>query len=193
PANILLDGHGEPFVSDFGLARRLDEDSGLTSDNAIVGTPSYMAPEQACRQQATIASDVYGLGAVLYEVLTGRPPFQERSPLETLQQVVEATPTPLRRFSSQVPPDLETICLKCLEKEPDRRYATAEALADDLERWLRGEVVHARPVSSRDRLWRWCKRKPLVATLLGTVLLLVTALLIGSTTAVLLLRSAYEA
>src|SRR5262249_7027025 len=156
PANILLDSQGEPFVSDFGLARQLDEDRGLTGSGAIVGTPSYMAPEQACGEQATIASDVWGLGTVLYELLTASPPFTGRSPLEPLRQVIEQTPAQPRRSNSQVAADLETICLKCLEKQASKRYESAAALADDLERFLEGLPIQARPIGSLERTWRWC-------------------------------------
>jgi eukaryotic-like serine/threonine-protein kinase len=135
PANILLDSQGQPYVTDFGLARRVEGGPGLTQSGALVGTPSYMAPEQAAaRKDLTTAVDVYALGAVLYELLTGRPPFQADSPLDTALRVLEKEPDRPRSLNPRVPPDLETICLKCLEKDVARRYGSAEALADDLER-----------------------------------------------------------
>src|SRR5439155_24315749 len=154
PGNILL-ADDEPFVADFGLAKRLASD-GPTVTGAILGTPAYMAPEQAAglTKQLTTAADVYGLGAVLYELLTGRPPFRGESPLETLQRVVSEEPAPPRRLDPQVPADLQVICLKCLAKEPARRYESTEALADDLERWLAGAPIRARPAGAVERAWK---------------------------------------
>jgi tetratricopeptide (TPR) repeat protein/tRNA A-37 threonylcarbamoyl transferase component Bud32 len=173
PANILLDAAGNPYVTDFGLAKLLDRDSGLTPSGGIVGTPKYMAPEQAKAKNAvTTAADVYGLGAILYEMLTGRPPFAAATPLETMLQVLETEPARPRTISPRIKPDLETICLKCLEKDPGRRYGSAEALADDLDRFLSGEPILARHTGPAGRLWRWCRRKPLVASLTGALLLL---------------------
>src|SRR5262249_27222562 len=145
PGNILLSGGPdtpieqiEPHVTDFGLAKRVEGDSELTQSGAIVGTPSYMAPEQAIGTKGliTVATDVYGLGAVLYPILSGRPPFQGDSALETIAQVRDRAPDPPSRHGRRIDRDLETICLKCLEKEPARRYGSAEAAAEDLERWL---------------------------------------------------------
>ena len=135
-------------MTDFGLAKRIEEDAGLTVSGAIMGTPSYMAPEQAAGQSSliTTASDVYGLGAILYAVLTGRAPFASDSVMNTLDQVRNSPPQPPTRLNAKLPRDLEVICLKCLEKDPRHRYASAQALSDDLNRWLRGEPIAARPV-----------------------------------------------
>lgn len=169
PSNLLIDENEEPQVTDFGLARLYREvDSGLTLTRQILGSPSYMAPEQAEGRRAdeTTLTDVYGLGAVLYEMLTGRPPFVAESPIATARKVVEETPARL----GQVPRDLETICLKCLEKEPVRRYGSALALAEDLERFARGEPIRARPLTTPEALWRWAKRWPKTALLSGLFL-----------------------
>jgi serine/threonine-protein kinase len=175
PANILLDTHDEPHVTDFGLARRLDGRSGLTQSGALVGTPSYMAPEQAAGQakRLTTAADVYALGAILYELLTGRPPFQGATVLETLEQVRSAEPVPLHRWRPKLARDLETICLKCLEKEPGRRYPSAQALAEDLERFLAGVPIHARTASTWERAHKWARRRPAIAALSGALLAVV--------------------
>ncbi len=177
PANILLDAAGRPRVSDFGLAKQVQRDSGMTATGQVLGTPSYMPPEQAAgRHDATApAADLYALGAILYRLLTGRPPFQAASVMETLQQVLEREPVPPRQLNAAVPRDLETICLKCLQKDPARRYASAEALADDLRRFLAGEPIRARPVRRLERAWRWCRRNPLDALLIGTIVLLLVA------------------
>ncbi len=165
--------YGYPKISDFGLAKDLENDSQQTAFGEILGTPSYMAPEQATGQANAIgpATDVYALGAILYEMLTGRPPFRAPTVPETLDQVRSLEPLSLRRMQPTVPRDLDTICLKCLHKDPARRYASAEALADDLHRYLRDEPVLARPVSTTERTWRWCRRHPLVATLLSLLCL----------------------
>jgi len=167
PGNLLLDAQGEPHVTDFGLARRVEGGSGQTQSGAVVGTPSYMPPEQARGEKAlSTAVDVYSLGAILYELLAGRPPFRAETPMQTLLQIMEQEP----KSPSSVNPkaaiarDLETICMKCLNKDPTRRYGSAEKLAEDLERWLRGEPIAARPVRAPERLWRWCRRNPAVAT-----------------------------
>jgi tRNA A-37 threonylcarbamoyl transferase component Bud32 len=178
PSNVLLDERGEPFVVDFGLAKKMAADGSLTQSGAIVGTPAYMAPEQARAEKGlTTAIDVYALGAILYECLTGRPPFVAATAWEVVRQVVDKEPDPPRQLNPQVDRDLERICLKCLAKEPAGRYDSAAALADDLERWLRGEPVHARPVTALARLNKWVQRQPAVAGLLGiSVLATVTTL-----------------
>ncbi len=170
PANILLDEHGEPFVTDFGLAKRVEGDSELTHSGAIMGTPAFMAPEQASgrRGAVTTSSDVYGLGAILYALLTGRAPFTGDSIDETLEQVRSATPLSPAKLNPRAPRDLEVIALKCLEKDPARRYASALSLADDLGRFLAGEPIAARPTGPLERGWLWCKRNPWLAGALST-------------------------
>jgi Protein kinase domain len=159
PANILLDRDGSPRVTDFGLAKRLEGDSGLTGSGQIMGTPSYMAPEQAAAsKQLTTAVDVYGVGAALYEALTGRPPFRGQSPLDTLMEVLEKPAPPPRSLVPGVDRGLELICLKCLEKDPARRYATATALADDLRRWLHDDPLSVRPPRLWEQAGRWLWR-----------------------------------
>src|SRR5262245_20603380 len=182
PSNILLDKDGEPYVADFGLAKRLpapgDSGATLTRSGAIVGTVSYMAPEQARAEKVmTTAADVYGLGAVLYELLTRQAPFVGTDIVELLLRVREQEPPRPRSLNPRADRDLETVCLKCLEKDPAKRYASAEALAQDLERWLRGEPIQARRASARERIVKWVRRRPAVAALLGTTLL---ALVIGA-------------
>jgi hypothetical protein len=158
PANILVDAGGVPHVTDFGLARRVDGGSGLTQTGAIVGTPSYMAPEQARGKKGlTTAADVYSLGAILYELLTGKPPFRAETPLDTLLQVLEKEPERPRAVNPQVDRDLELICLKCLAREPEQRYGSAEALAADLEHWLAGEPLSVRPPSPASLLRLWVR------------------------------------
>jgi WD40 repeat protein len=168
PANILIDAASQPHVTDFGLAKRVAGDTGLTQSGAIVGTPAYMAPEQATAQKGlSTAADVYSLGAVLYELLTGRPPFQAETPLETIAQLVEREPQRPRSLDRRVSRDLETICLKCLHKQPQRRYGSAEALADDLERWLAGEPIRARPSTAWERTVKWARKRPALAALVA--------------------------
>jgi eukaryotic-like serine/threonine-protein kinase len=169
PGNILLDASGEPHVADFGLAKRMVEgDACLTRSNAVVGTPEYMAPEQArSEKRLTTATDVYGLGSVLYALLTGRPPFREETVLDTLARVTTDNPTPPRRIRPKAPTDLETICLKCLRKEPGRRYASASELAEDLERYLNDEPIQARASTAWERAFKWARRRPARAALLA--------------------------
>jgi WD40 repeat protein len=181
PSNILLDPHGHPHVTDFGLAKKLVGNSSLSISGSIMGTPSYMSPEQASGQRGmiTTATDVYGLGAILYAVLTGRPPFQADSVLDTLQQVRERPPEPPRKVERHVHRDLETICLKCLDKDPKRRYGSADAVADDLDRYLRGEPILARRANVPERLAKWARRKPAIAALVALLLLVATTGLAG--------------
>jgi eukaryotic-like serine/threonine-protein kinase len=187
PANILMTAHGVPKVADFGLAKSLTRDSGLTRSNSIMGSPGYMSPEQAegRTKQVGPLADVYALGAILYELVTGRPPFVGASVLETLEQVRSSEPLPPCRLVPPLPRDVETIVLKCLQKEPGKRYDSASALADDLRRFLSGESILARPVSPIERSWRWCRRNPVVASLAAAL----TAILVLATAASLV---AYE-
>jgi WD40 repeat protein len=170
PANVLLAEGGVPKVTDFGLAKRLDT-GGLTATGNVLGTPSYMAPEQARGGAAAVgpAADVYALGAILYELLTGRPPFRAATAWDTIGQVVNDSPVAVRQLQPKTPPDLETICLKCLRKEPVARYATAADLADDLRRFLDGEAIRARPAGVVERSIKWARRRPTVAALLLTL------------------------
>ncbi len=173
PANILLTQDGTPKITDFGLAKRLADDSNQTQNGSVMGTPSYMAPEQAAGRVEDMgpATDVYALGAILYDALTGRPPFKGATVVDTLNQVRNDEPMPPSRLQPRVPRDLETICLKCLQKSPRKRYASAQALAEDLRRFLAGEPILARPMGRAERLWRWCRRNPLPTSLLFTVTL----------------------
>jgi tetratricopeptide (TPR) repeat protein len=180
PANVLLDERGEPHVTDFGLARRLGG-GGQTQTGAVVGTPEYMAPEQAtARKDLTVAADVYALGALLYALLTGRPPLRGDDVLETLRLVVEAEPAAPRSLNPAVPRDLEVVCLKCLRKDPQRRYGSAQELADDLERWLEGEPIAARSIGRAERLRLWARRNPAVASLTAVVAVLVVGVSVAS-------------
>jgi hypothetical protein len=181
PGNVLLAADGTPKITDFGLAKTLDEDESLTESGAVVGTPSYMAPEQAGGkskdQPVGPPADVYALGALLYQALTGRPPFEGTDRLETLLLVLSTEPAPPRRLQPKLPRDLETICLKCLSKEPSKRYACAADLADDLRRFLDGRPIAARPTPRWERLWKWSKRRPTMAAgLAGAVVLLLAGL-----------------
>ena len=187
PTNVLLDEHGEPHLTDFGLAKLVQQSRDLTLTLTVMGTPGYMAPEQAAgnSKELTIAADIYSLGAVLYELLTGRPPFEGETTLDLLRQVQESEPQSLRKSNPGLNRDLETICLKCLQKEPPRRYATAEELAADLERWRDSKPILARPVGPLVRFWLWSRRNP-VAAMAGVLLLALAAV---STLAALRLRA----
>ena len=196
PHNILLDADGKSKVTDFGLARRMDGGEGLTNTGDVMGTPSYMAPEQAAGQtheQGPLV-DVYALGAVLYATLTGRPPFQAASLAELLRQVIHQEPAAPTLVNAAIPPDLDTICLKCLHKDPQRRYVSAKELQGDLLRFLRGEPIAARPIGKVERASRWCRRNPLVAGLAATTAsLLVVGVLASSYFAVRERQRANEA
>jgi hypothetical protein len=182
PGNILLDRDGSPHVVDFGLVRRSQAGSGMTQTGAIVGTPGYMPPEQASgRKDQTVTADVYSLGAILYECLTGRPPFRGEKPIETVMQLLEREPERPRAINPKIDADLEAVVLRCLEKERTRRYSSAEGLADDLERWLRGEPVSARAVSGPMRVWRWLRQRPRV----------IVGLVFGYSSAILLPLAGY--
>src|SRR5581483_8472420 len=163
-----------PKITDFGLAKKLDAGRGHTQTGAVLGTPGYMAPEQAAgRKDITPRTDVYALGAILYECLTGRPPFRAPKPLDTVLLTLKEEPVPPRRLARKVPRDLETICLTCLQKDPARRYATAQALAEDLERVLAGEPIRARRAAAWERAWKWLRRRPAVpAAALGLLAVL---------------------
>ena len=177
PANVLLAVDGTPKITDFGLAKQLESDSGQTQAGQVLGTPSYMAPEQAYgdSEKITPAADIYALGGILYDLLTGRPPFSGTSVIETLEMVRTREPVPPSQLAGKIPRDLETITLKCLQKEPSRRYASAKALADDLRRFLDGWPILARPVSPLEKAWRWAKRNPWVAGLGTSVAFLLVA------------------
>jgi len=171
PSNILIDASGQPRLTDFGLAKRIAGDTSLTLSGQLLGSPSYMPPEQAAARHGKVSrrSDVYGLGATLYHLLTGRAPFQAATITETLDEVLNKEPVAPRVLSSGIPRDLETICLKCLEKDPHRRYASARELADELGRFLRGEPTLARPVGFVGKTAKWCRRRPAQAALLGAL------------------------
>lgn len=173
PSNILLDEQGEPHLTDFGLAKLLEKGAGQTQSGAFLGTPAYMSPEQACgkTKEITVASDIYSLGAVLYTMLTGRAPFTGESLGDIIEQVKDSAPKRPRTLQPGVSADLEAICLKCLEKEPALRYPSAAAVAEDLERWLRGEPISPRRVSGWVRGLMWAKRKPVIAGLTAALLL----------------------
>jgi WD40 repeat protein/predicted Ser/Thr protein kinase len=184
PSNILIDQNDQPRVTDFGLAKRLEHDSELTLSGQLLGSPNYMPPEQAARKRGQVGkrSDIYSLGAILYHLLTGRAPFHGETLTDTLHQVLTDEPLAPRVLSPTLPADLETICLRCLEKQPERRYVSAQELADELGRFLRDEPIRARPVGPAGRSWRWCRRNPLAA---GTTAVAATLLLSLTTGALL--------
>jgi serine/threonine-protein kinase len=181
PGNVLLTPDGTPKVTDFGLARRLEGGAGLTQTGVPLGTPSYMAPEQARGQTNAVGpeADVYALGAILYECLTGRPPFRAETAAETMQQVIHQEPAAPSRLNAKVPRDLETVCLKCLHKAPARRYASTRELAEDLHRFLEGKPIRARPVGVAERAVKWARRRP-AAALLAAALLAMSAAAVGT-------------
>lgn len=196
PANILVDEQGVPYITDFGLAKILGAESDLTQSGSVVGTPSYMAPEQAVGLHRDIitTTDIYGLGGILFFLLTGQPPVAGDDPLTVLRRVVDCEPVRPSSHNPKVDRDLDTICLKCLSKDPRRRYVTALALAEDLQRWLDGLPIEARPVTWRMRCVRWCRRRPAVAALTGAVTGLTLLVAIGSPlVAVSLQRQATQA
>lgn len=183
PSNVLIDAQDQPRVVDFGLARRLEGDSELTVTGQVLGSPHYLPPEQATGQRGKVSrrTDVYALGATLYHLLTGRPPFQAESLTQTLELVLHAEPLAPRLLNPDLPRDLETICLKCLEKEPSRRYATAQDLAVELARFQAGEPIRARPLGPVGKTWRWGRRNPRLAAALGVALASLVIGLVGVT------------
>jgi eukaryotic-like serine/threonine-protein kinase len=191
PANILLDENGRPHVTDFGLAKRVLAQDDLTAPGALVGSPGFMAPEQASGDPSTVttATDVYGLGAILYSVLTGRAPFEAASARESLSKLQDEPPEPPTKRNPRIPKPLEIICLKCLEKDPARRYPSAQALADDLGRWLAGEPIVARPSPTAVRVWLWIRREPVKAVLAISLAATVT---LGAASTLVLWRKAVE-
>ena len=193
PSNILLDKDGRPKVTDFGLAKRMGDDSDLTVTGQVLGTPSYMPAEQARGDVAAISplSDIYSLGAILYRLLAGRPPFQSASSVETLYEVIHHEPVALSQLIPNLPRDLETICFKCLDKSPSRRYQSAEQLADELTRFLNDEPILARPLSKPVRLARWCRKNPAIASMIAvTSIVLLLATIVSTSFAVIADRRA---
>jgi WD40 repeat protein len=190
PANVLIDEFDEPRITDFGLAKRLTSDSSLATDHSsltltgqVIGSPNFLPPEQAGKGgRVGLASDIYGLGALLYYLLTARPPFVAETFEATLAQVLNTDPAAPRQLNPGIPLDLETLCLRCLEKDPARRYASAAELADELDRFLKGEPIRARPIGTIGRTWRWCRRKPALAAMAGAVVALLLTVTVVSVT-----------
>jgi WD40 repeat protein len=183
PANILLDQNFEPLLCDFGLARRLHQVKGLTVSQAVLGTPNYLSPEQARGESVrlTTSSDLFSLGAILYELLVWYPPFAGEDPLNVLLQVIDAKPAKPSAIRPDIPRDLEIICLKCLEKDPQHRYPSALALANDLDRWLEGRSILARPASPVEQVWRWTKRNPILASVGALLIFSLIGIAVGAT------------
>jgi serine/threonine protein kinase len=181
PSNVLLDDQGQPKLADFGLVKHLENDSRITTTGQVMGSPSYMAPEQASGAVNALgpAVDIYGTGAILYECLTGRPPFHTSEALQTMLLVLTQEPVPIKELVPQVPSDLNTICMKCLEKQPGKRYSSAGALAEDLRRFLAGEPITARPVGNAERLIKWARRRPAWAALAAVGILSLVGFAVG--------------
>src|SRR5262249_18123347 len=177
PHNILVETNGDrPLVADFGLAKLMQGGREVTGTGDVMGTPPYMSPEQAQGSaNVRVVSDVYSLGATLYALLTGRPPFQGDDAIQTLRKVIDEEPLPPRKVRSTIPRDLETICIKCLEKEPRKRYSSSDGLADRLQLFLEGKPIPDRPITQVERFGRWCRRNPMVATLTAAVALLLVS------------------
>lgn len=186
PANILIDAHGQPRITDFGLAKRLNSETDLTHTGQVLGSPNYIPPEQVAGNKGKTgrASDVYGLGGILYFTLTARAPYQAESFAQLVHEVLNAEPAPPHLLNPRVPRDLETICLKCLEKEPSKRYGSAQQLAEELDRFLADEPIQARPAGAIERTWRWCKRKPALAAALGAAACLLLVVVLGAPLAI---------
>ncbi len=181
PSNILIDENNHPRITDFGLAKRARGDFGLTVTGQLLGSPNFMPPEQTSGKSGKVgpASDVYGLGAIVYHLLTGRPPFQAETIEDVLRQLHESDPVAPRLLNPSIPRDLETICLKCLEKDMAKRYANARELADELDRFLRDEPIRAHPINAPEKIWRWFRRKPVLASLITSVIAVSAAGLAG--------------
>jgi serine/threonine protein kinase/WD40 repeat protein len=194
PANILLDHNNEPLVTDFGLARRLEQSSNLTVSHLVLGTPNYLSPEQARgdTSRLTTSSDIFSLGSILYELLTGNPPFAGDDLVQILRRVMDADVVRPSQLKPGIPRDLETICLKCLARDPKDRYLSGKASADDLQSWLAGKSIAARPSSASGKIWRWAKRNPIVASLAALLSFSLSAIAIGSTIASIRLNIALE-
>lgn len=195
PSNIIIDTDDQPRITDFGLAKRMTLEEDMTLSGQAIGSPNYMPPEQAAGQREAVGpgSDLFSIGAILYHLLTGRPPFLADSVTATLRQVQEFEPIKPRLINPTVPRDLETICLKCLEKEPKRRFHSATALAGELERFLHGEPIHTRPLGVAERAWRWCRRNPKLASVSGALAVLALVLVIGTPWALLRINREREA